>query len=136
MSSNGLQFFTPFQRTFKGPLDVSVVFSTEAAMLAYLDNEARYAGQVVSCKQHEGSLFILNNNEDEWLLISGGDDKHKTYTVEHSMEEIIQHNLGKTPAVQIHDSNGNVSIAQIHHIDHNTTKVTWIDHFSGKVTFN
>jgi len=136
MSNSGLQFFTPFQRTFKGPLDVSAVFPTEAAMLAYLDNEARYAGQIVACKDYEGSLFILNNAGDEWLLISGGDDKHKTYTVEHSMEEIISHNLGKTPSVQIHDTAGDVCIAEIHHIDINTTRVNWQDYFSGTVTFN
>ncbi len=136
--SQGLQFFTPFSRTFDGPLDVSVVFDTLGAMNQYLSHEARYAGQIVSCKQAEGSIFVLSNDRSQWLVVSAGQtaDKHFNISVTHSMQEIIQHNLGKKPAVQIISPGNEKVIADVEHMDENTTKVTFIDYFTGTVIFN
>lgn len=134
----GLQFFTPFQRTFEGPLDVSVVFDTLEKMNQYLLNAARYAGQIVSCKQAEGSIFVLSNDRSQWLVVSPGQtaDKHFNISITHSAMEIIQHNLGKKPAVQIISPGNEKVIADVEHLDENTTKVTFLDYFTGTVIFN
>lgn len=50
----------------KPPL--SKVFDTLAEMSQYLTNPARYAGQIVSCKEAEGDIFILSNTMDSWIL--------------------------------------------------------------------
>ncbi len=137
--SQGLQFFTPFLRTFDGPLDVSQVFDTTAAMNDYLENPARYPGQIVACKQEEGKIFVLSNSRNQWLLAgsNGQDaDKHLLYVINHKTEEIIEHNLGKKPAVQVIDQSGEKCLADIQHLDNNTTKIIFLTHFSGKVTFN
>lgn len=60
-----------FERQFKGPLDVDLVFDTDVQLQAYLSNGSRYAGMVVTCKEHEGSLFIMNNAENAWIHIEG-----------------------------------------------------------------
>lgn len=137
--SQGLQFFTPFSRTFDSPLDVSLVFDSVADMNNYLLNPARYAGQIVACKQEEGKIFVLSNSRDSWLLASGNqesEDKHLVYVINHKTEEIIEHNMGKKPAVQVINSAGEMCLADIQHIDNNTTKLIFLTHFSGKVTFN
>jgi hypothetical protein len=137
--SQGLQFFTPFSRTFDGPLDVSLVFDTTADMNNYLLNPARYPGQIVACKQEEGKIFVLSNSKNSWLLASGNQevaDKHLVYVINHKTEEIIEHNLGKKPAVQIFTNDGDLCIADVQHIDINTTKINFNNTFSGKVTFN
>lgn len=135
----GLQFFTPFKRTFDKPLDVDLVFDTLDQLNQYLANPARYAGQVVTCKEAEGKIFVLSNNKNQWLLASANPDnydKHFTIPITHTLEEVIEHKLGKKPAVQIIDEHGNKCIADITHIDLNTTKISFNDYFSGKIIFN
>lgn len=47
---------------------ISKVFDTLAEMTLFLTNPARYAGQIVSCKEAEGEVFILSNTMDSWIL--------------------------------------------------------------------
>mgnify|MGYP001255336486 CR=1 FL=1 len=61
-----------FKRQYAAPLDVDVVFQTSAAMNTYLSNPLRYAGQIVSCLENEGKIFVLNNAQTIWTEIAGG----------------------------------------------------------------
>ena len=47
---------------------VMKVFDTLAELNAYLNDPNRYAGQLATCKEAEGDVFILNNTKDEWIL--------------------------------------------------------------------
>lgn len=60
-----------FTRQYKGPMDADVLFETNTEMQAYLSNDLRYGGMLVTCKEHEGKLFILNNAETAWIEIAG-----------------------------------------------------------------
>ena len=66
-----LIFPLPFKRQYAGPLDVDMVFDTIAEKNSYLTNARRYSGQVVSCLEEEGKLFVLNNSRDAWVEVSG-----------------------------------------------------------------
>lgn len=59
-----------FRRQNKGPLDVESVFTTEQAMIDYLLNPKRYAGQQVSCVALDKS-FILDSTETMWVESKG-----------------------------------------------------------------
>lgn len=60
-----------FTRQYKGPMDADVLFETNTELQAYLSNDLRYGGMLVTCKEHEGKLFILNNAETAWIEIAG-----------------------------------------------------------------
>ena len=60
-----------FERQYKGPMDADLMFNTNAELQAYLSNDLRYGGMLVTCKEHEGKLFILNNAETAWIEIAG-----------------------------------------------------------------
>lgn len=60
-----------FTRQYKGPMDTDVLFETNTELQAYLSNDLRYGGMLVTCKEHEGKLFILNNAETAWIEIAG-----------------------------------------------------------------
>jgi hypothetical protein len=64
-----LIFPLQLKRQFADSLDPDMVFNTTLEMNDYLTNGLRYAGQVVSCLEEEGKLFVLNNALDEWLEI-------------------------------------------------------------------
>ncbi len=115
------------------------VFDTLDEMDQFLTNPARHAGQMVLCKQAEGKIFVLSNDKNQWLIAAGNQenyDKHFSIPVTHTLEEVIEHNLGKKPSVQILDEHGNKCIADIQHIDQNNIKISFNNHFTGKVTFN
>lgn len=138
--SKGLQFFTPFSRTFEGPLDVDQVFDTITGLQEYLENPARFAGQIATCKEKEGSLFILSNDRSQWLEHQSADatsqDMHLAFPVLHTLEVTVEHNMDKKPAVQVLDGNGNKVLAAVTHIDEKTTRISFLDYFSGIITFN
>ena len=67
-----LLFPLQFRRQYAGPLDVSVVFSTLADMAAYLSDPTRYGGQVATCNEDEGKVFVLSVDRTRWLEASGG----------------------------------------------------------------
>lgn len=67
-----LSFPLKFKRQYAGALDVDAVFATDEDLQAYLNSPLRYAGQMVTCLEHEGKLFILNNDLDTWLEVQGG----------------------------------------------------------------
>ena len=70
-----LLFPLQLERQYAAPLDPSDVFNTTDDMNAYLSNALRYAGQIVTCKEQEGKIFVMNNAMDEWKEYSvGGDD--------------------------------------------------------------
>ncbi len=115
------------------------VFDTLDELEQYLMSPARYAGQMVLCKEAEGKIFVLSNDKSQWLLAAGNQDyydKHFVLPITHKLQEVIAHNLGKKPSVEILDEQGNKCIAEVQHMDENTTKITFIDPFTGKVTFN
>ncbi len=119
--------------------NIGLTFLTRDLMDEYLLNPHRYAGQMATCNEEEGKLFVLSNSKNDWLLASANQehhDKNVVYAVNHKLEETIEHNLGKTPAVQIFNTNNKKCIADIDHIDNNTTKIKFFDYFSGKITFN
>lgn len=67
-----LMFPLQFLRQYEGPLDVTAVFETLADLNAHLTDPTRYAGQIVTCEESEGTVYILNNTRDAWLTVSGG----------------------------------------------------------------
>ena len=61
-----------FERQYEGPLDVSMTFETTADLNDYLTNPTRYAGQIVTCEEAEGTIYVLNNARDAWIAGGGG----------------------------------------------------------------
>jgi hypothetical protein len=115
------------------------VFDTLDELEQYLMSPARYAGQMVLCKEAEGKIFVLSNDKSQWLLAAGNEqnhDKHFKFHVTHTLEEIIEHNLGKKPAVQILGQDNAKCIADVEHINENQTKISWLDYFTGTIIFN
>lgn len=66
-----IPFPLQFTRQYSGSLDVDSVFQTETDLNNYLTSPRRYAGQVATCLEREGEVFILNNTKDAWLTVSG-----------------------------------------------------------------
>ena len=69
--SNKIPVPVQFKRQYSKSLDPDVVFNTTQQMNSYLNNAVRYAGQVVSCLQQQGKIFILSNDRTRWLQVSG-----------------------------------------------------------------
>lgn len=67
-----LQFPLQFLRQYAGPIDTDIVFDTTTDMNNYLTNARRYAGQIVSCLDQPGTLYVLNSARDDWVAVSGG----------------------------------------------------------------
>jgi hypothetical protein len=65
-----LQFPLQFKRQYSGPLDADLVFDTIVNKNTYLSSPLRYAGQICSCVEENGKIFILNNTLDEWVEIN------------------------------------------------------------------
>lgn len=65
-----LLFPLQFKRQYSGDLDPDKVFDTESALNSYLTDPVRFAGQIVSCLEREGELFILNNSKTAWISFS------------------------------------------------------------------
>lgn len=66
-----IEFYQQFKRNFKGPLEGNTTFADDAAMQAFLTNGTRYAGQIVTCEEFDGQVFVLNNAEDAWINVTG-----------------------------------------------------------------
>ncbi len=99
-----------FERQFKGPLDVDLVFDTDVQLQAYLTNGLRYAGMLVTCKEHEGSLFIMNNAENAWIHIEG-----------------IKGDVGFTPIPEITETAGGIFLNWIIGYDTNNDPIyKWV----------
>ena len=62
-----IQFPLQFERQYSNPIDIDMVFETTSSLNSYLTDDKRYAGMVVTCKEQEGKIFVLNNDKDEWL---------------------------------------------------------------------
>ena len=82
-----ISFPLAFQRQFSGPLDPDLVFDTETALADYLTSPRRYAGQVVTCNELPGTLFILNDTANDWIPVVPGTEadlqSHISSTSEH-----------------------------------------------------
>jgi hypothetical protein len=68
-----LLFPLNFKRQYAAPLDVDMVFDTIADKTSYLTNARRYAGQIVTCLEETGKVFILSNDTNSWVEIDGSD---------------------------------------------------------------
>lgn len=88
-----LLFPLQFKRQYANPLDVDSVFETQAQMNAYLTNARRYAGQIVTCKELEGKIFVLNNTRDAWLDITASIDLSAYYTTAQTYSKTEVDNL-------------------------------------------
>ena len=62
-----IQFPLQFERQYSNPIDIDMVFETTSILNSYLTDNKRYAGMIVTCKEQEGKIFVLNNDKDEWL---------------------------------------------------------------------
>jgi hypothetical protein len=63
-----LDFPLQFKRQFAKSLDVDSTFLTTVELNAYLTNPLRYVGQLATCEEEEGKLYILNKTKDAWLV--------------------------------------------------------------------
>lgn len=79
------------------------------------------------------SVVLIGGGFNE-LFLEG--DKHFQFNVNYKLEEVIMHNLNKQPSVHISDLEGSVCLADIIHLDSNTTRLIFTDYFTGKVVFN
>ncbi len=141
-----IPFPLKFKRQFAGSLDADMVFDTFDLMQAYLSSPRRYAGQLVTCREKEGFLFVLNQERDEWLQFEG--DKFFVAFVNHAKEITINHNLNKRPAVTVlnqvdKDVEGGETIVEesmvlcdVIYVDANTTKLRFEEYHTGRVLFN
>lgn len=66
-----LIFPLQYKRQYNAALDVDMVFNTDAELQAYLTNPRRYSGQTATCLEHEGNLYILNNQQNNWFVLNG-----------------------------------------------------------------
>lgn len=69
-----------FKRQYSGPIDIDFVFNTINEMNNYLNNPRRYAGQIATCLELPGQLFILSNDKSEWLSVVGSVNPNDYYT--------------------------------------------------------
>ncbi|HMM12448.1 MAG TPA: hypothetical protein PKE03_10180 [Bacteroidales bacterium] len=78
----------------------------------------------------------FDGDPDEVVALTGDGDKHLTFHVSNKLFEVINHNLGKNPAVSVVDSDNEKVIADVEYIDNDTVKVSFTDFFTGKIIFN
>lgn len=71
-----LLFPLQYKRQYAAPLDIDLVFATITELNSYLSNARRYPGQIVSCLQTEGLIYVLNNNANGWLVHTSGSSGH------------------------------------------------------------
>jgi len=65
-----LVFPLQFVRQFKGPIDADMVFDTEASMNEYLSSARRYAGQIATCLEKEGFIYVMSADLSKWIQIN------------------------------------------------------------------
>lgn len=65
-----LIFPLQFVRQFKGPIDADMVFDTEASMNEYLSSARRYAGQIATCLEKEGFIYVMSPDLSKWIQIN------------------------------------------------------------------
>jgi hypothetical protein len=68
--SNTLAFPLKFKRQYSGSLDADLNFATLMELNAYLTDGARYPGQIVSCTETEGKIYVLNTAGNAWIGIT------------------------------------------------------------------
>ena len=73
-----LDFPLQFKRQFAKSLDVDSTFTTRVELDAYLTNPLRYTGQLATCDEEEGKLYILNKTKDAWLTLGQKGDTGAT----------------------------------------------------------
>jgi hypothetical protein len=61
-----------FRRQYAQPLDIDSVFETLEEMDTYLTNTLRHVGQIATCQETEGVIYIMNNNRDAWVTVDAG----------------------------------------------------------------
>ncbi len=82
-----------------------------------------------------GKVLRAHPLTGHWILDDAA-DKHLVYAINHSTEIVIQHSLGKQPAVQIRDIGGELCLTDITHIDNSHTRIVFREPFSGFAIFN
>lgn len=67
-----LEWPLQFRRQYAAAIDDGATFETAQQMDDYLTNPLRYKGQVVTCEEEEGKIFIMNNARDAWIEFDPG----------------------------------------------------------------
>lgn len=65
-----LLFPLQFKRQYAEALDPDVTFTTVLELNNYLYDAVRYPGQIATCQEKEGYLFIMNNARNAWIEFS------------------------------------------------------------------
>jgi parallel beta-helix repeat protein len=75
---------TQYRREYPGPIDIDTVFDTTAERMAYLGNNFRYAGQIVSDLE-DGNVYVLSANRGQWNKINNGGGGSSNITLANSV---------------------------------------------------
>lgn len=76
-----LLFPLQFRRQYAAPIDEDLVFGTVLALNNYLTNGRRYSGQIVSCLETEGVIYVLSGDKASWIMINMPEAGTKDYIV-------------------------------------------------------
>lgn len=97
-----LIFPLSFKRQYSGSLDTDLVFETIVDRDTYLTNPLRYAGMIVSCKELEGKIFVLNNAMDTWLSQESADSCKVKISADDTTEYFLESKIvGTTNKISI-----------------------------------
>lgn len=66
-----LPFPLVFKRQLPIPLEADSTFATLAELEAYRSSALRYAGQIATCQEAEGVLYIMSNDLSRWIAVAG-----------------------------------------------------------------
>lgn len=132
-----LPFPLAFIRQFAGSLDADMVFHSFDELQSYLASGRKYEGQIATCTQRPGKIFVLCREDENWIWHEVSSDKHFLTNIDHAKEITITHNLNKKPSVTlIGEDNHQVAICDVTYIDQNTAKLSFSEYHTGKVLFN
>lgn len=94
--------------------------------------------EVVNCDEIELEMASFDeiNVKDQQIITEGGDKNYLHKQNIPSDEWVINHNLGKYPAVSIMDSAKNEVVGEIIYHNENSLTAKFKGEFSGKATLN
>lgn len=90
----------------------------------------------------KNSVAVVQDNEtavveiDRGVNITYNGDRHYTQSFVSASGLTVTHNLGKYPAVTVHDSTDEEVEVEVDHTNQNECVLSWPGTFSGRVTCN
>jgi hypothetical protein len=125
-----------FRRLYAKSLVEGQVFDNVIELNAYLNNPARYPGQIATCIENLETIYILNASRDAWVSVKGsGGGAYMEIQFENTQEFEIEHNIGKYPNVQI-IVGGKVCMADVEHLDTETVGISFAKPYTGVVVLS